>query len=164
MRYLPSHRNPIKSKYYLHMKTLVFKININATPDTVWQSLCQSENYKIWTNPFCEGSYYKTDNFSEGSKIHFLTPSGEGMYSIIDHIEENRFLAFKHLGDIKNFEETPMTTETESWSGAMETYTLNKTNNGTELTVNVDTIEKYIDFMNNTFPLALNELKRISEK
>jgi uncharacterized protein YndB with AHSA1/START domain len=145
------------------MKTLVFKININATPDTVWQSLCQSDNYKIWTNPFCAGSYYKTDSFTEGSKIHFLTPNGEGMYSIIDHIEENHFLAFKHLGDIKNFEEIPMTNETESWSGAMETYTLNKIDSGTELTVNVDTIEKYVDFMNNTFPLALNELKRISE-
>jgi uncharacterized protein YndB with AHSA1/START domain len=145
------------------MKTLVFKININASPDTVWQSLCQSENYKIWTNPFCAGSYYKTDSFTEGSKIHFLTPNGEGMYSIIDRLEENHLLAFKHLGDIKNLEEMPMTTETESWSGAMETYTLNKIDSGTELTVNVDTIEKYVDFMNNTFPLALNELKRISE-
>jgi hypothetical protein len=145
------------------METLAFKININASPDAVWQSLWQLENYKIWTNPFCTGSYYKTDSFTEGNKIHLLTPSGEGMYSIIDRIEENRFLAFKHLGDIKNFEEIPMTTETESWSGAMETYTLNKTNSGTELIVNVDALEKYIDFMNKTFPLALNELKRISE-
>jgi uncharacterized protein YndB with AHSA1/START domain len=145
------------------METLVYKIDISATPEKVWQSLWQLENYKIWTNPFCEGSYYKTDSFTEGSKIHLLTPSGEGMYSIIDRIEENHFLAFKHLGDIKNFEETPMTNETESWSGAMETYTLNKTDSGTELIVNVDTLEKYIDFMNTTFPLALNELKRISE-
>jgi uncharacterized protein YndB with AHSA1/START domain len=143
------------------METLTFKINIIASPEKVWQSLWQPENYKIWTNPFCTGSYYKTDSFTEGNKIHLLTPSGEGMYSILDRIEENHFLAFKHLGDIKNFEEMPITTE--SWSGAMETYTLNKTDNGTELTVNVDTIEKYIDFMNNTFPLALNELKRISE-
>jgi hypothetical protein len=145
------------------MKTLSYKININATPEKVWQSLWQLENYKIWTNPFCEGSYYKTDSFTEGNKIHLLTPSGEGMYSILDRIDENHFMAFKHLGDIKNFEEIPLTNETGNWSGAMETYTLNKTDNGTELTVNVDTIEKYIDFMNNTFPLALNELKRISE-
>jgi hypothetical protein len=145
------------------MKTLVFKININASPEKVWQSLWQLENYKIWTNPFCEGSYYKTDSFTEGSKIHLLTPSGEGMYSVLDRVDENHFMAFKHLGDIKNFEETPMTPETESWSGAMETYTLNKTDSGTELIVNVDTLEKYIDFMNTTFPLALNELKRISE-
>jgi hypothetical protein len=85
------------------------------------------------------------------------------MYSILNRVDENHFMAFKHLGDIKNFEETSMTPETESWSGAMETYTLNKTDSGTELIVNVDTLEKYIDFMNTTFPLALNELKRISE-
>jgi hypothetical protein len=145
------------------METLVFKININASPETVWQYLWQLENYKIWTNPFCEGSYYKTDSFTEGSKIHLLTPSGEGMYSILDRIDENHFMAFKHLGDIKNFEEIPLANESKNWSGAMETYTLNKIDSGTELTVNVDTIEKYIDFMNTTFPLALNELKRISE-
>jgi hypothetical protein len=145
------------------MKTLVFKIIINASPEKAWQSLWQLENYKIWTNPFCEGSYYKTDSFTEGSKIHLLTPSGDGMYSVLDRVDENHFMAFKHLGEIKNFEEIPMTAETESWSGAMETYTLNKTDSGTELIVNVDTLEKYIDFMNTTFPLALNELKRISE-
>jgi hypothetical protein len=145
------------------MKTLTYKINISATPEKVWQSLWQLENYKIWTNPFCEGSYYKTDSFTEGNKIHLLTPSGEGMYSILDRIDENHFMAFKHLGDIKNFEEMPLTNESGNWSGAMETYTLNKTDSGTELIVNVDTLEKYIDFMNTTFPVALNELKRISE-
>jgi hypothetical protein len=145
------------------METLIFKVNIKASQDTVWQSLWLPENYKIWTNPFCEGSYYKTDSFTEGNKIHLLTPSGEGMHSIIEHLEENRILAFKHMGELKNFEETPMSPETEIWSGATESYTLNKIDSGTELIVNVDTLEKYIDFMNNTFPLALQELKRISE-
>jgi hypothetical protein len=51
------------------MKTLVFKINIKASPEKVWQSLWQLENYKIWTNPFCEGSYYKTDTLPRAEKF-----------------------------------------------------------------------------------------------
>jgi hypothetical protein len=145
------------------METLNFTIQINAKPEKVWNCLWDIENYKIWTSPFCKGSYYKTDSFTQGSKIHLLTPSGEGMYSILETIKENAFLAFKHLGDIKNFEEMPIGDESGTWSGAMETYTLNEIENGTELTVNVDTLESYVDFMKKTFPLALNELKRISE-
>lgn len=145
------------------METLYFTIQINATPEKVWNCLWEIENYKIWTNPFCNGSYYKTDNFAEGSKIHLLTPSGEGMYSVLETVKENTFLAFKHLGEIKNFEEMPIEGESGTWTGAMETYTLNEIENGTELTVNVDTLESYVDFMGKTFPLALNELKRISE-
>ncbi len=145
------------------METLNFTIHINATPEKVWNCLWEIENYKIWTSPFCIGSYYKTDRFVEGSKIHLLTPSGEGMFSIIETLKENTFLAFQHLGDIKNFEEMPISGESETWTGAMETYALNETENGTELTVNVDTLESYVDFMKKTFPLALNELKRISE-
>jgi len=145
------------------METLNFTIQINATPEKVWQSLWEIENYKLWTSPFCKGSYYKTDSFTEGSKIQGLTPSGDGMYSILETIKENEFLAFKHLGEIKNFEEMPITGESETWTGAMETYTLKEIENGTELTVNVDTLESFVDFMNKTFPLALKELKRISE-
>lgn len=145
------------------METLNFTIQINATAEKVWNCLWELENYKIWTNPFCEGSHYKTDSFTQGSKIHLLTLSGEGMYSVLETVKENSFLAFKHLGDIKNFEEMPIAGDSETWTGAMETYSLKEIENGTVLTVNVDTLESYVDFMKKTFPLALNELKRISE-
>lgn len=145
------------------MERLHFTIQINASPEKVWHCLWEIENYKTWTNLFCSGSYYKTDSFTEGSKIHLLTPSGEGMYSVLETVKENTFLALKHLGEIKNFEEMPITGESETWTGAMETYALNEIENGTELTVNVDALEVYVGFMSKTFPLALNELKRISE-
>ena len=145
------------------MTTLKYTITIKATPEKVWQSLWDSENYKKWTKPFTEGSYFQTDNFVEGNKIHFLTPKGEGMYSIIDSMKENQFMAFKHLGEVKNFKEIPLTHETKAWSGSMETYTLNKTPEGTELVTTVETVEQYVDSMEKAFPQALQEVKTISE-
>lgn len=146
------------------MKTLEFKLQINAPVEVVWTCLWDAEHYKEWTSVFCEGSYYQTDSFAEGSKIHLLTPSGEGMFSVLDKIVENKFLAFKHLGEIKNFEEQATNDTTQAWSNAMETYELKPNENGVELIVNVDTIDEYINSMNNLFPVALRELKKIAEK
>ena len=145
------------------METLQFTVFINASAENVWLCLWKQDSYKTWTKPFHDGSYYQTTGFKEGNTIHFLTPGGDGMYSVFSRIIENSFLAFKHLGGIKNFKEIPVSVEDESWSGGIETYTLNETESGTELIIHVDTIESYIDFMNDTFPLALRELKRMAE-
>lgn len=143
------------------MKTLHFEINIKARPARVWECLWDSESYKIWTKPFSEESYYKAENFAEGSKIHFLGPNGHGMNSIIEKLDEPKFIALKHLGEIKNFEEQPL--EGQKWSNAIESYELTPIEDGTKLIVNVDTVEQYADSMNETFPMALNELKKLAE-
>jgi len=146
------------------MQTLEFKLQIETTPENLWKCLWEPENYKKWTNIFCQGSYYKTDSFSQGSKIHLLTPNGEGMYSIIDKMTENKILIFRHIGELKNFEEQPVEKNNQTWTNAYESYEITSTGNGVELTVKVDTINEYIDFMEKTFPLALQELKKLSEK
>ncbi len=143
------------------MKTLQFTVTINASPEKVWKSLWDLESYKAWTSQFGEGSYYKTDSFSEGNKIHLLMPNGGGMYSILDKVDEPRFLGLRHLGEIENFEEQPINDQT--WTNAMETYELHSVGEGTNLIVNVDTIEEYINSMNKTFPIALDKLKELSE-
>lgn len=144
------------------MKTLQFETDITASPEKVWKSIWDLENYKIWTKPFGDGSYYQAETFSEGNKIHFLAPGGEGMYSIIEKLDEPNFIAIKHLGEIKNFEEQPLVDQ--QWSNAIESYELKPIDEGTKLIVNVDTVEQYVDSMNTTFPLALNELKKLAEK
>jgi len=146
------------------MQTLLFKIHINAHAERVWFCLWDEENYKKWTSKFSEGSHYKTDSFTEGNKIHLLTPSGDGMYSILEKIIDNKFLAFKHLGAIKDFEEQPIDEQTKGWTNAMETYQLNTSDNGTEVVVSVDTVDEYIEHMNKLFPIALKELKKIAEQ
>lgn len=146
------------------MKKLKFAVLIHTAPERVWERMWDPEKYKIWSNPFFEGSYYRTEGFKEGNKIHFLTPKGDGLCSIFTSIVENKHLAIKHMGEIKNFEEMPIADESKSWAGGMETYTLLPAKMGTELVVTTDTLEEYIDFMNTTFPQALSILKQISEQ
>lgn len=138
-------------------------IHINASPEKIWKILWDDATYRIWVAPFCEGSYYKTERFEEGATIHFLTPTGEGMYSIIDKIIPNRFLAFRHKGSIINYEEQDFTPETEAWHDVLETYEVIPAKNGTTLKVELDTTEQYREFMTNALDQSLKEIKRLAE-
>lgn len=145
------------------MQNLTFTIRINTSTEKVWKYLWELENYTKWNSVFGAGNYFKTESFIQGSKIHLLTPNGEGMYSILDKIVENEILVFKHLGELKNFEEQPIDSKTQGWTNALESYELKLLGNETELIVRVETVEQYVDHMNKTFPLALQELKKITE-
>jgi len=145
------------------METLEFKIRIKATPEKIWSVLWEDETYKKWTSAFCEGSYAVSD-WNEGDKIHFMSPGGEGMNSIIEKKIPNEYMAFKHIGEIKDFKELPLNAETEKWSGYMETYRLIPDDEFTDLVSQVDVIEKHIDYFKEAFPKGLEAVKELSEK
>ncbi|MEG1229152.1 MAG: SRPBCC domain-containing protein [Flavobacterium sp.] len=145
------------------METLEFTIKIKAPAEKVWDVLWNEETYKKWTSVFCEGSH-TISNWNEGDKIHFMSPNGEGMYSIIETKTQNEYMAFKHLGEIKNFEEQPLDEETKKWTGAMETYRLIPEEEFTTLITQVDVVEKYLDYFKETFPNGLEKVKELSEK
>lgn len=143
------------------MKKLQFQINIIATSKKVWQTLWFSQSYKKWTTVFCEGSYYKGE-MKEGNRIHFLSPDGRGMYSHVESFIPNEYAAFKHLGDLSNFEELPQ--ENFQWSGSTETYKLQEENGITTLTAILDAVPEFEDCFNTTFPKALQVIKELAEK
>jgi hypothetical protein len=145
------------------METLEFKIRIKAPVEKVWSVLWNDDTYKIWTGAFCEGSYAVSD-WNEGDKIHFMSPNGEGMNSIIETKIPNEYMAFKHIGEIKDFKELPLDEETKKWSGAMETYRLTQDGEFTDLVVQVDIVEKHIDYFKEAFPKAMESVIEISEK
>lgn len=144
------------------METLEFKIRIKASGEKVWSVLWEDETYKKWTSAFCEGSHTISD-WNEGDKIHFMSPNGEGMYSIIETKTPNVYMAFKHLGEIKDFKELPIDEETKKWSGAMETYRLTPDDEFIDLVAQVDTVEKYLDYFKEVFPKGLEIVKELSE-
>ncbi|MFA9186887.1 SRPBCC domain-containing protein [Flavobacterium sp. FBOR7N2.3] len=144
------------------MERLEFTIRIKATAEKVWSVLWNDETYRKWTSAFCEGSYAVSD-WNEGDKIHFMSPNGEGMNSIIETKIPNEYMAFKHIGEIKDFKELPIDEETKKWSGYMETYKLNPDGEFVILTSMVDVIEKHIDYFKEAFPKGLEKVKELAE-
>ncbi len=145
------------------MQTLEFSIFINAAVEKVWNCLWDSENYQLWAGVISVGSHYKTEQFAEGGKIQLLTPTGGGTYSIIEKIDHNKLLVFRHIGEIKDFQEQTINQATETWRNAMESYELKNSATGTELTVQVDTMDISVEFMKNSFPFALQVVKKMAE-
>ncbi|MFH1051238.1 MAG: hypothetical protein V1779_09975 [bacterium] len=90
-----------------------YKIEIFANAQMVWFALWDDVHYRKWTSVFNEGSYVKTDNWKEGSTVHFLDPEGNGMYSIITENKPFEKMTFTHKGEIKNFLEQPVNEKTE---------------------------------------------------
>lgn len=139
------------------MKTLEFKIQINASPEKVWEALWNDANYRKWAAVFYDGSYAESD-WNEGSGIRFLAPNGDGMFSMIEKKILNQLMLFKHLGEIKDGVET-----NSNWGEAREQYTLVSNAGGTELTVNLDTVEEMTEYFAGVFPKALDVVKQIAE-
>lgn len=145
------------------MITLEFNTEIKATPEKIWQVLWNDATYREWVSAFYEGSYAKS-NWNEGDSIHFLAPSGDGMSSVIEKKIDNQYMAFKHLGEVKDFKEMPIDQAAQEWTGSMETYELTPNGDTTSLKVKVDIVEKYKDYFNEAFPKALEKVKQLSEK
>lgn len=145
------------------MEKLVFNIDIEASKEKIWKVLWDDETYRKWTIAFCEGSYAES-NWNEGDKIYFLGPGGTGMNSLIETKIPNEYMAFKHMGEVKDFKEVPPNEETESWSGSMETYHLTQIGDIVNLQIEVDVIEKHIDYFKDAFPKAIEAIKKLSEE
>ena len=148
--------------YLYGIKKIIFEQEIKAAAETVWNKMWDKKTYTDWTTPFCAGTYF-TGEIELGSRIHFIAPSFDGMYSDVFYLIPNKLIIFKHIGNLKDLKELPIDAEAERWTGSFETYKLNEVDGVTTVTAEIDCVPEYINYMEEKFPLALQELKKISE-
>ena len=144
-------------------KTLTFEIAIHAPRARVWATMLDPETYKAWTSAFCEGSYF-VGSWDEGAKIQFLSLSGDGMTAFIAENRLHEFVSIRHLGVIEKGVEDTSSEKVRAWAPAYENYRFSDLPEGCRLTVTVDTVAEYEQYMRDTFPKALALLKELAEK
>jgi hypothetical protein len=76
----------------------------------------------------------------------------------------NRFVSIQHYGIFKAGKEITEGPEVEKWANGFENYTFEENNGTTTVTVDLDTTEDFLDYMNQTYPKALDKLKELCEK
>ena len=145
------------------VKRVQFEATIAAPAKKVWEVMLGAETYPEWTKAFGEGSYFEGD-WSEGSKIRFLIPSGDGMVSEIVENRENEHLSIRHLGFLVDGVEDTESDEVRAWAPAYENYTLTPVEGGTRVLVDQDLGEKYVASMEATWSKAFDLLKQLCEK
>jgi hypothetical protein len=152
------------------MKTLQFKIEINATAQKVYDAmlgLTNKSTYEYWVSVFNPTSTYE-GSWEKGSKIYFVgvDENGKkgGMVSLIEANQPATFVSIKHYGFLDGEVEITTGELVEKWTGGHENYTFQEQEGKTILTVDMDTVEDYEDFFSTTYPKALEKLKEISEQ
>ena len=145
------------------MEKQTFSITIDAPREKVWDTLWKDESYRAWTSAFSENSYAETD-WQTGSKVRFLDGKGSGMVSTIAENRPNEYMSIRHLGMVKDGVEDTSSEEVKQWAGALENYTLKTEGGKTELVVDLDVNDDWVEYMQNTWPKALQRLKELAEK
>ena len=144
------------------MKTLHFDILIRAPREHVWRSTLFSPTYERWTATFCEGSRYE-GSWDAGSTIRFCAPSGDGMVAEIAEHRPAEFVSIRHLGMVNDGVADTTSETVRAWAPCFENYTFTDEAGGTRVRVDVDVFGTYEDWMNQTWPKALQALKAICE-
>lgn len=152
------------------MKQLKFNINIHAPVHQVYDVMLGISNkstYEQWTALFNPTSSYE-GSWNKGSKMLFIgtDDKGEkgGMVSEIFDNVLNQFISIRHYGLVKNDIEITEGPEVEKWANGFENYTFEENNGTTTVTVDLDTTEEFLDYMNEFYPKALEKLKEICEE
>lgn len=150
------------------MKKLHFSIVINAAAAKVWSTMLDDKTYRIWTEAFSPGSYYKGD-WNKGSKILFLGPGEKGEGGMVSRIKEHRkheYISIEHLGIVQDGVEDTSSEESKAWAGALENYTFKEKNGATELLIDLtgNIADEFIKMFEEMWPAALQKLKDLSEK
>ncbi|MFG6430440.1 SRPBCC domain-containing protein [Roseateles sp. LYH14W] len=145
------------------MKTLTFEIGINAPRAVAWANMLGAQSYKAWTAPFCEGSYF-VGSWGKGAKIQFLAPSGDGMSAVIAENTPNEYVSIRHIGMIVDGVEDTTSEKVRAWAPAHENYRFVDVPGGCRVTVTLDTVPEYEQYMLDTYPKALARLKDLCER
>ncbi len=151
------------------MKKITFNIHIHAPASKVYDlmlGLSSKTSYEQWTALFNPTSTYR-GSWVKGSKMLFIgtDENGEGgMVSEITDNQPNRFVSIRHYGLLQANAEITEGPEVEKWANSYENYTFLEKHGTTTVTVDLDTTEDFMDYMNQTYPQALAKLKEICEK
>lgn len=143
---------------------LKFSIDIKTDKSSIWNAMWNKNSYRQWASVFFEGSYAVTNDWIEGSIVHFLSPDQSGIYSVIEKHIPGNIMQFKHIGYIVGGEEQPINEESNKWSGATETYTLTEGKDSVALKIEIDVMDEHLEFMKATFPQALEKIKENCSK
>ena len=161
------------------MKKLQFKVSINAPVIKVYDFMLginSKSTYEQWTSLFNPTSTYE-GSWDKGNKMLFIgvDEKGEkgGMVSRIVENIPNQFVSIQHYGILKADNEITEGPEVEKWANGFENYTFEENNarpddpvgrGTTTVTVDLDTTEDFLDYMNQAYPKALDKLKELCEK
>lgn len=143
------------------MTDLHFAVDIDAPVARVWDCMFDPLTYRDWTRAFAEGSYYE-GQWATGRRLRFLDPQGFGMEAVVDECRLHEVVALRLVGEIKDGR--PVADSRLHREPAHERYAFTATpSGGTHLAVQLQGWDGFLEFLETTWPPALQRLKALAE-
>jgi uncharacterized protein YndB with AHSA1/START domain len=145
-----------------------YAITIHAPKEKVWKTMLDDATFRDWASAFHPGTYFE-GSWEKGCEIRFLGPDPEtgkvaGMFSRIHENRPYEFVSIEHLGFIDDGKVDTTSELVKQWAPAYENYTFQDNPGGTEVVVDIDVFEDYLQFYEEAWPKALQNLKALAER
>ena len=140
------------------------EIVINAPRQKTWKVVTSADCFSKWVSVFQGDNVHFEGEFSEGNIIRFLDAAGDGVIAKVLEYREAERVEWEFVGVLlkgsENYTDEP---ETEGWRGLRESFALSGCNGGILLSVMSECPDGYSEYMNKTWPLALEKIKQLAE-
>jgi hypothetical protein len=144
--------------------TLNYEVIINADAQKVWNTTFYLPSYEQWAAIFDPSSTY-IGNFDKGTEIKFTSKDNKG--GMIGTVVENTpydLVAIDYFGVMANGSYDLDDRYNEIIKGVREDYTFTKiSDTQTKLSIKTVTLLEWSDFLESTWPQALDKLKSMCE-
>jgi len=146
------------------MKTLEFKIDINAGSKKVWDTMLSPDTYKEWVKVSWPGSYFEGE-WKQGENLRFISPGRGGTLANVVELKPRKYIFAKHIAVINpDGSEDRDSKVAKGWIGTTESYTFTETNGKTELKTTMNIEPEWEPMFANDWPKAMANLKKICEQ
>lgn len=146
------------------MLSLTYQIEVDATAETVWDTLISPESYGQWASAFSPKSQF-SGQWAQGEQILFFDPDTGGTRAVIDVIEPNKRLEYHHVAVFSPDRVQQLDSDSATkWIGSKECYHIEQTNESVLLTVTIETHPDFVAMFNRGWEQALPLIKALSEQ
>jgi hypothetical protein len=144
--------------------TLNYEIIINTDAQKVWNTTFYLPAYEQWTSIFDPSSTY-IGNFDKGSEIKNTSKDNKGgMVGIVAENTPYDLVAIDYIGVMANGSYDLDESYSDIIKGCREDYTFTKiSDTQTKLHIKSVTLNEWVDFLESTWPQALEKLKTMCE-
>jgi uncharacterized protein YndB with AHSA1/START domain len=145
------------------MKTLEYKINIDAPVKKVWETMLNPETYSEWVAVSWPGSFYQGE-WKQGEKIRFIGHDQSGTLAKLVEVKPHQFIYAEHIAALNpGGIEDRDSDLAKGWVGTTEKYNFQERDGQTELKVTMSVNPEWEQMFNDGWPAALEKLKEICE-
>src|SRR5688572_9833009 len=145
------------------MKTLEFKVKINANKKKVWDTMLSPHTYTEWVSASWPGSTYE-GSWEKGENIRFASPGQGGTLATITDNKPYEVINAEHVAVINpDGSEDRKSEVAKGWIGTTERYTFKENKGKTVVKVEIDTTPEWENMFTEGWPNALAKLKELCE-